>query len=763
MGFITGDETPNKSAADVKPVVDQQNRRVERQQSGGKTHPAQSMPPIARKAHDMTQVALNSFSFGAPWWMHTGAKTIENMLQGEEHPFESARQEVFQPLWDAQDRLSGGEEMFASMLGAIPQTSGPGMLDDLFGLSMRKSISPNEVTRLGLKPLRFATAGGVDGMLSSYAEGNLSFEDALERGAIGFVAAPIMQAVIGDVAAPFVERRLRANGLITDYGGAIDSIRDLPLNPKGYTIQNLLDGADALPPGKSIFDIEVPSPHHGKQEGPRRFYNAMAKLHFGNVDDTKVGLDTPWFKSRQKSYEETLAAVTRYAEETNEAARKAVFEALGSPGGREAAIASSSPQLQAANAMFARISDQSEGALGAQELNAREIAAELTKRVAEGFRAKDGDIRRAPEEAQWVLNQILNMMKTEEVNPAALTVRNVVSEGVKRLEQNDIDAYKRLNVAELFGNRKTFASKVLAPGAIIDGNSIDKTKRKAAMEILSMLDEVIANNTQGLHGEAREMFKDAMQRSEAFDLGREMYRHRSGELADDVRFVQSYGETVEDFLDNPKYSDQVKDMFRQGFKQGMFDTVGSRGFLTEMRYFVGEYDSTPGAATFFKHNEQGLRLMKRILGEEDTAIVLNVLDEGKETAEYTSRLVDLISSKGGNPKPREVDQLIGDAAPLLHSTYREKINNGWDATAAFLDYILKPGDRQKVRALENLIRSESPELVKLMERGARQSLGLPMSLGTRASHIALEGLDEEHESVQKAEIEQYFESLGIKP
>lgn len=741
-------------------------------------------PPKLQSAVDMAEVAAASFTFGIPQWFDTAKGGLINMAKGRPEPFKEAREDAFRDVLDARSRLTPTQEFLSSMAGGWQKRSAAGLLDNVLGLGADARRAPTALQRFGIKPGQIAISGGVGSVLDGYTAGEFTLEEAAQNGMMGALIAPAMQATLGDFALPLLKKRVQSLGVVDDFGGALDLIRATGVRrDKTLTTENIIAEANKLPHGASVIDIDTGDEWGGPAEAARRFHNAVAELSFGKVKDTEV--NTTAFKYNSTMYNQALERMQDVAKQANERARADVTMALDAPESRTKALYNSKADLKAAKEVMSIITDQTPGKLGATPVDMRGIATDLNSKVAKAFGVSSGDITKASEGARKAVQAFFPYIRKVELNSAALSTHRMGSEGVDKLVNEGVDVFEGGNLAQLYNARKDYAADMLSPDS-----TATPSEKKAAVQVIKYVDEILEQRTLGAAGKSRGAFAKAMRMEEAYDMGQRFYSERMGEFADDKAFAKNFGDSVHTYMAD--LDDDMKEMFRAGFSKGMSQNIGKRGFLTEMNYLVGKYQPDPaGGRSFFVENEEGIKLMKTMLGEADTAKLLQVLHDGNAVAQYSNHLADLLARRGVDPE--QAHPIIGDATSgiLQHQSARNREAGAWDAALTSMDYILKPGDRQKARALIRLMAAESkgpPSMVEmspwmqhLAKKGGKaenltdllnvadeQLNMLPVSMGGRGSNIAQAGMeggerdavaDKREVDEAKRNIQEYLEEL----
>jgi len=316
-----------------------------------------------------------------------------------------------------------------------------------------------------------------------------------------------------------------------------------------------------------------------------------------------------------------------------------------------------------------------------------------------------------------------------------------------------VDAYSSLTdlASPQFGKETGFSGKSL--------RAIKQIQR----EIAGYLDSV----TENKFGTAKGAFAKAMRNESLYDLGQKIYAQRHVQVPDgeDFSLNQYYGMYVTEMLEG--LSKEERAIISDGFKQSMFDKIGSRGFNWEMHNFIGQ----PGAdrENFFKGKGENYRIMEAILGKEDTDEIMRLYDDSEMLDRMTDTLYDNLEELDANLladlKKSGLDRTITEADPFSGIV-------GYDTLRALNNKLFKPSAAQKANAWAALmLGGEGAD--RVIREGITQIKKPPRTVATRVGGVSegFGGLFGEETSKRASqaqeerrdEVTDYLRSLGLEP
>lgn len=674
-----------------------------------------------------------------------------------------AYNEIDERLDDSVDNLGVPGNIGASLVGSLSPFGAARAIDK--GIDATLSL-PHLIRKGGSlgRAARSALVGGSSAALQSYFQGNTSMEDMVMSGAFGAGMSGLMQKLFGDRALPAIMNMRNAEGelvtALSDVGPGVS--RNL----------NLGALADAVEEGKFTnkgwLTAEIGnSPLYRQWE---KLNDAMAEYSFegvkpGKLDDQAIAIAEDKFAAAHNAINGAIDVVNRDARETFSAA-------LDNPAGRKAALYENNQLLRDAREIYRRMGSTAEpDSLGNKPFNPKELV-DMADSALFGDLGRQ-DVTELPPSMIKMRNAFKDLIRGREVEEVAQGLRNVPSSGVKNPRADEIFP-DELPLFRLMDARAKLSDMISPAMAFKNGTS--RAELKAGKVILNEIDRYLDIETNNGYGLARGAFSKAMKVEEAFDLGKKIYDQRHIEVKDKDSFGSFYGEYVSDLIDDLEISNdkEVLAAFRDGFKQGMFDQTGRRGFLEEMQYFVGPSDTAGN--TFFKGKGENYNLMVKILGEDDAKTVMQLYRDGGHQEKAMSLFRDNLEAVGFDK----------DAAFKLSNTlneanvFEESLNAPpylIGAAKSFMRKVLKPSDRKMGEAALDLLTAEGPELEAMLTKGIKSAVGgVPMSVGATVGSMADINMfrettgdkaererQEAEQAAQTEQLKEYFKGIGISP
>lgn len=694
-------------------------------------------------------------TLGIPDMVDAGITGTLNLIRGKEEPYAQAWEKHVGPNRDARDRMAENYPVanVASQLAGGFMPLGPAsMLDkavDVGGLLSK--VAPGlgkggKAAQTMLRAGKIGAAGAAANVVEGIAFDETSVDQMVNNGLWGAALAPIMQIGM-DASLPKAQKLINRLAMRDDFGKALKTMAAKGPRTDALRFSTIAGWLDDKPGNwkGTMQDIAFDATE-GAEETTRRMHNSFAEIYLPEVKDEALGTRGLFGVQRDiDMYHKALDTQYKLSVEADDAARREVREVLDSPQQRITAVEESNANLKKAREVYAMMSDETpqvnpDGTprldangqqvmgLGAKPIDARkDVIPQLDERLMREF--KRTDINRLPEEANKMREEFLKLLRTREMDEAALRSTRTQSAGAEKFHKGEVDVYDDVTLAKLIDARRTFSTKFLSPMATYGGDAITRTERKAARDMVKMIDDLIGENTNGAYGIAKEQFAKSMKQQEAFDMGKEFYLSRTGEFADSKSFAEEYGKDLTAYLDDLK-DDALKDMFKAGFSDGMEEKIGQRGFMTEMHYFLGDFKQDPESGMFFSANERGIDQMKSIFGEEETQRILDVYTDGSSMQKYRAQLAAMLRAKGADPD--KAKEFLGDATIAQSRKHYDPANGPWEAGMAFMDWMASgPSDKREARALMRLMAASDEEVAYLMERGVREAMNITSNTSSR--------------------------------
>lgn len=617
------------------------------------------------------------------------------------------------------------------------------------GRSMAEIVAPRAYDRLARVGQNAASAGATNA-LQAYLNGDTGMDDFVLNGGLGVLFGGAGQALIGERALPMLQQIQAKSG--PAYGEVLKRMSSSGADQSGISLNSLAGMVDDPMFGGSLMTQKIGSAPIWKQWA--KLNDIIADTAFRKFNPRKLNTEEGY--AAMERYRDLNETIGTYRRQVNDDIMAEMTLAIDAPASRYDALVNNDKDLRDARTIMKRMSTtvptpDNPNPLGAQMLNTADFLDTVESMLPRAYGRRD--LGESPASARKMYALFNDKLRGLEQEGVARDFRKIPSQGKDAPQAEDI--FADVPLARLMDARQEFSAELSPAMAFAKGTS--PADLKAGVEILKMIDQTIDEYTNGAAGMARGAFAKAKTVEEAYDMGQKFYSQRLTEFKDSEDFTKFYGEHLNTFYDtlirdNPK----AAEAFAAGFRKAMLDKVGSRSFMAEMKYFVGDFDPRVPKGTVNTKSEN-LKTMEKILGKKDTNKILDIYFHGDALDKNTKLLADALIEKGENPAAatkmsglaRGTISLDDENPALLRENLKPAIK-----------YLFTPGDRRVAEAAIDMMTARDENLRGILKTGLIQATGgMPRDIGTRFGTIMTPDLPEEQ---NKDELRSYLEqTYGI--
>lgn len=636
-------------------------------------------------------VAADSFFLGAPAAVSEPIMGLANVIKGavsnDKGVLENFKEGVDnqKAAWDQHgERLGTGPEFAAQLLGGIyggargpVKEASENAFDALYTKGSQGSVFP----RLS-RALKDGTIGGGENVAASLlTDPDRYMEDPFGSAGVDFgvgaTASSAMQLAAGEMA-PLISKWMSSDW---DKAEVIRGLVDRGVDPKTLstieqtgqvTPQALLTAARNAPPNKGLLDGGVGGV--SQEEMLSRYIENIADINYYDYDPSLGYGVAP--KQFGRDVSDAIAESKVIFDNIGEEIQAGVDKALHNPLGPKDMYKKIDEDLGPVKDLYEKtfrtdqVGPNGQPAAGARPANYDKVVERLGQDVMGGQWGKLTDM---DDETQQVWETVKTSLRPKEQDKFG---KGVHAEAVEERGGKPVGA---ITVSRM-QNASQSLNKYLRNG-ILDGNSYDPKKARAAAKMKKSLNDQIATRTFGANTKAAKDFHKYMNIRDQYDFGMEVAEQGLTELPSNPTRLTEYTEKLT--------PDELAGM-QEGYGYRLQMQFNDEGFYKVMNKLVGDGE-IPAVNQVGAVNKGKVDVLQRMIGKEDADELVKVYREGGPRQKVAAALTDMLEGK--RFKPEAVVSAVRDGDGLIISSGLRPGDNSLWANASIGAWGRKLGAR----------------------------------------------------------------------
>ncbi len=625
------------------------------------------------------------------------------------------------------DTMYGYGDEVSEVAGAVMPGGLAARIDQ--GLHMLRPAT-NALGAKASQYFKYMLTGGA----AEATEGTLRGDDPNDialQATVGAVAAPIAQAIMGDFAAPIMQR-LRDPATAGDRA-IIEGMRNTGGSAGGMSVDQMEAAFQNLRPGQNILDLEVPD--RPVAEATKRFHDTLAGITFPKVSFMRQGTNYKHDEYLNR-YTQALTQTAAQADQAARVIQRQFDTALGEP--RSVQQVATDSQSAAEGAVFILSSlrqtdPMPDGSmpLGSIIIDSQRIVDDVGRQLSSSSgRSQQGVTGLNPDET-WAYNTFKDLLRGVELEDIAKGVRKIPVDN-KLPDARIPDIFPEIPLSKLDDARRQFAA-ILSPGS---GVAVTPERKAALTKTLKYIDDELSERTMNLSGEARSDYAAAMQISDAYEAGRQVYGKTvapRGTPEEIAIYNSKASQDIDQYKKSLQGNPAALEAFSEGFASAQREGMGSNGFMNEMNMLMGTYGPAPDSSLARFHQKEGnIDVMRKVYGDDKVDDMLAALNNVDTLAAYRDRLARMFKARG--VRNDAVVELIENAGPMLNGP-KSRGPMVISAAEAVLEHLYK-GDPSTLNSAIHFLTDPTEEVTRRGVNAVRSASRGPTDIGNRSAQAA---------------------------